>query len=290
MAELLNSLLSVLFDGVAYAMILFLISVGLSITMGLMGFANLAHGSFAMLGGYFALSFMRDAGMPFLGAVVICFFAVAAVSVVFERVLYARFYTAGELDQVLLTIGLVFISIAACTLGWGPANTQLEVPSYLSGQIDLGFRRFPAYRTFLIGVSIVIIVGLWYGIERTKIGAQIRAAVDNRRMAQSIGIDVRKLFTLTFALGSGLAAIGGALGTQIVGLIPTYALEFLVYFLIVVSVGGLGSLKGAFVAALVLGILDTAGKYFLPEFGAFFIFAATIAILLWRPFGLYGRA
>jgi branched-chain amino acid transport system permease protein len=243
-----------------------------------------------MLGGYFALSFMRDAGIPFLGAVVICFFAVAAVSVVFERVLYARFYTAGELDQVLLTIGLVFISIAACTLGWGPANTQLEVPSYLSGQIDLGFRRFPAYRTFLIGVSIVIIVGLWYGIERTKIGAQIRAAVDNRRMAQSIGIDVRKLFTLTFALGSGLAAIGGALGTQIVGLIPTYALEFLVYFLIVVSVGGLGSLKGAFVAALVLGILDTAGKYFLPEFGAFFIFAATIAILLWRPFGLYGRA
>jgi branched-chain amino acid transport system permease protein len=290
MIELLNSLTSVLFDGIAYAMILFLISVGLSITMGLMGFANLAHGSFAMLGGYFALSFMRDLGVPFLAAVVLCFFAVAAVSVVFERTLYARFYTAGELDQVLLTIGLVFISIAVCTLGWGPSNIQLEVPSYLSGQIDLGFRRFPAYRTFLIAVSLVVIVALWYGIERTKIGAQIRAAVDNRRMAQSIGIDVRKLFTLTFALGSGMAAMGGAFGTQIVGLIPTYALEFLIYFLIVVSVGGLGSLKGAFVASLVLGILDTAGKYYLPEFGAFFIFAATIAILLWRPFGLYGRA
>jgi branched-chain amino acid transport system permease protein len=288
MSGLANALVSVLFDGVAYAMILFLISVGLSITMGLMGFANLAHGSFAMLGGYFALSFMRDAGVPFLAAVVLCFFAVAAVSVVFERTLYARFYSAGELDQVLLTIGLVFISIALCTLLWGPSNTQLRVPDYLAGTVDLGIRHFSAYRTFLIGVSVVVIVGLWYGIERTKIGAQIRAAVDNRRMAQSIGIDVRRLFTLTFALGSGLAALGGALGTQILGLIPNYALEFLVYFLIVVAVGGLGSLKGAFVASLVLGILDTAGKYFLPEFGAFFIFVATIAILLWRPFGFYG--
>lgn len=290
MEYLLNVVISIAFDGLAFAMILFIISVGLSVTMGLMGFANLAHGSFAMLGGYIAVSLMREAGLPFLAAIAISFFAVAAISVVLERLLYARFYDADELDQVLLTIGLVFISIALCTFIWGPLNVQLDVPDYLSGQIDLGFRAFPTYRTFIIAVSVLMIIGLWYGLERTRVGAMIRAAVDNRRMAQSLGIDVNRLFTLTFALGSGLAAVGGGLGVEILGLIPIYALEYLVYFLIVVSVGGLGSIRGAFVAALVLGVLDTAGKYLLPDFGAFFIFVVTIAILLWRPLGLYGRA
>lgn len=289
MEYVLNVIVSIAFDGLAFAMILFIISVGLSVTMGLMGFANLAHGSFAMVGGYIAVTFMKSLGVPFLLAIVLCFVAVAVISVAFERLLYARFYDADELDQVLLTIGLVFVSIALCTLIWGPLNVQLDVPDYISGQVDLGFRKFPAYRTFIIGVSFAMILGLWYGLERTRIGAMIRAAVDNRRMAQSIGIDVNRLFTLTFALGSGLAAIGGGLGVEILGLTPTYALDWLVYFLIVVAVGGLGSIRGAFVAALVLGVLDTAGKYLLPEFGAFFIYVATIAILLWRPLGLYGR-
>lgn len=285
----LNQIISVAFDGLAFAMILFIISVGLSVTMGLMGFANLAHGSFAMVGGYIAVSLMRDAGVPFLLAVALCFVAVALISVVFERLLYSRFYNAGELDQVLLTIGLVFISIAVCTLIWGPTNVQLDVPDYLSGQVDVGFREFPTYRTFIIIVSFGLILGLWYGIERTRVGAMIRAAVDNRRMAQSLGIDVNRLFTLAFALGSGLAAIGGSLGVEVLGLTPTYAMDWLIYFLIVVAVGGLGSIRGAFVAALVLGILDNAGKYYFPEFGAFFILVATVAILLWRPLGLYGR-
>lgn len=285
----LNVIVSIAFDGIAFGMILFIISVGLSVTMGLMGFVNLAHGVFAMLGGYVTMSLMRLSGMPFFAAIVISCTAVALLSAVLERTLYARFYDADELSQVLLTMGLVFMGVALCTFIWGPLNVQLEVPEYLKGQVDLGFRRFPTYRSFIIGASVIIIAALWYGFERTLLGAKIRAAVDNRRMAQSIGINVRRLFTLTFALGSGLAALGGALGTEILGLTPTYALEYMVFFLVVVSVGGLGSMRGAFLAAVLLGVLDTAGKYWLPQFGAFFIFALTILLLLWRPQGLFAR-
>jgi branched-chain amino acid transport system permease protein len=288
MGSVLTSLVSVAFDGLSFGMILFVISVGMSVTMGLMGFANLAHGAFAMLGGYICMSLANDYGVPFLLGVVAVFFVVGAISVPFERYLYARFYHAT--DQVLLTIGLVFMFIAACTFLWGPVNVQIHLPDYLKGQVDLGFRDFPTYRTFVIAVSVAIIVALWYGLERTRIGAQIRAAVDNRRMAQSIGIDVDRLFTLTFALGSGLAGVGGALGTDISGMTPNYALEYLVYFLVVVSVGGMGSLRGAFAAALLIGMIDTAGKYYLPHFGAFFIFVVTIVVLLWRPQGLFGKA
>ncbi len=290
MDAFLTSIVSVLFEGLSFGMVLFVISVGMSVTMGLMGFANLAHGAFAMLGGYICMTFANQFGVPFLGGVVAVFFVVGAISVPFERYLYSRFYRTSELDQVLLTIGLVFMFIAACTFVWGSVNVQIHLPDYLKGQVNIGSRQFPTYRTFVIGVSIFIILALWYGIERTRIGAQIRAAVDNRRMAQSIGINVDRLFTLTFALGSGLAAVGGALGTDISGLTPNYALEYLVYFLVVVSVGGMGSIRGAFAAALLIGMIDTAGKYYLPHFGAFFIFLTTIVILLWRPQGLFGKA
>jgi branched-chain amino acid transport system permease protein len=284
-----NIIISIAFDGLAYAMILFIISVGLSVTMGLMGFVNLAHGVFAMLGGYLAVSFIRLGELPFVAAVVLACVAVALVSVVLERTLYRRLYGADELQQVLMTIGLVFVGIAVVTFIWGPLNVQLNVPDYLKGQLDLGSRRFPTYRSFIILVSFVVILGLWFGLERTLVGAKIRAAVDNQRMAETVGINVDRLFTLTFALGSAMAALGGALGTEILGLTPTYALEYLVYFLIVVAVGGLGSFRGAFVAALLLGVVDTAGKYLLPHFGAFFMFAIAIIVLLWRPQGLYGK-
>lgn len=287
---MLHVFVSIAFDGLAYAMILFIISAGLSVTMGLMGFVNLAHGVFAMLGGYLAVSFMRLWELPFALAIALACCAVALLGAVLERTLYRRLYGGDELQQVLMTIGLVFVCIAVFTFVWGPLNVQLDVPEYLTGQLDLGFRRFPMYRSFIIVVSLFVIAGLWLGLERTLIGARIRAAVDNKRMAETVGINVDRLFTLTFALGSALAALGGALGTEILGLTPTYALEYLVYFLIVVAVGGLGSLRGAFVAALVLGCIDTAGKYLLPEFGAFFIFAITIVVLLWRPQGLFGRA
>jgi branched-chain amino acid transport system permease protein len=289
MDQALSALISIAFHGTAYGMILYIISVGLSVTMGLMGFANLAHGVFAMAGGYVTVTLMNSYGVPFPLALLAAFIAVAAVSVVLERALYARLYTAGELNQVLFTIGLIFMAIAAAKFVWGPLPQRIDIPSYLRGQIDLGFRSFPMYRTFLILVSLAISVGLWLGIERTNLGAQIRAAVDNRRMAQSLGINTSQLFTLTFALGSGLAALGGGLGAEILAINPSYAIEYLVYFLIVVSVGGLGSIRGPFVAALLLGISDTACKYLAPELGTFFIYAATFAVLLWRPAGLFGR-
>lgn len=290
MNDFFAALVSIAFHGTAYAMVLYIISVGLSVTMGLMGFVNLAHGVFAMAGGYLTVTAMNDYAVPFglalLGATLI----VAAASVVLERLLYARLYGASELEQVLFSIGLIFMAIAAAKYAFGPQPQRILVPEMLRGQIDLGFRSFPAYRAFLIVVSFALIVALWLGIERTNFGAQIRAAVDNRRMAQSIGINTGRLFTLTFALGSGLAALGGGLGAEIMAIHPNFAIEHLVYFLIVVAVGGLGSIRGPFVAALLLGIGDTACKYWIPELGAFFIYAAMVGLLLLRPNGLFGRA
>jgi len=285
----LNTIISILFDGLAYAMFLFIVSVGLSVTMGLMGFVNLAHGAFAMAGGYLVLTLTRGWGVPFLPSLVIVFLVVGAVSVIFERTLYARLYRATELDQVLLTIGLAFMAIAGFTYFYGPSPQSIRLPSYLTGQIEGGFRSFPTYRVFIIAVGVVLVAVLWYVFERTNIGAKIRAAVDNRRMAQSIGIDVDRLFTLTFGIGSGLAALGGGLAIQLVGLSPSFALIYLVFFLLVVAVGGLGSFKGTLIAALILGIFDTAGKYLYADAGGFFIYAIAMAILLIRPAGLYGR-
>jgi branched-chain amino acid transport system permease protein len=285
----LNTVISILFDGLAYAMFLFIVSVGLSVTMGLMGVVNLAHGAFAMAGGYLVLTLTRGWGIGFLPSLAIAFFLVGAVSVVFERLFYSRLYRATELDQVLLTIGLAFMAIAAYTYFYGPSPQSVRLPEYLTGQIDGGFRTFPTYRVFMIVIGAVLIAILWYVFERTNVGAKIRAAVDNRRMAQSIGIDVDRLFTITFGIGSGLAALGGGLAIQLVGLSPSFAVIYLVFFLLVVAVGGLGSFKGTLVAALILGIFDTAGKYLYASAGGFFIYAIAMAILLIRPAGLYGR-
>ena len=289
METFLSSLVSVAFHGAAYGMILYVISVGLSVTMGLMGFVNLAHGVFAMAGGYVMLSAMNAHGVPFPLALVLAFAAVAAGSVVLERLLYSRLYTAGELEQVLFTIGLVFISVAVARLIYGTLQQPVTLPDYLRGQFPLLGRDFPAYRVFLIAFSAIMVAVLWFGVERTRWGAMVRAAVDNRAMAQSVGIDTKRLFTLTFALGSGLAGLGGGLGADLISIQPTYPFEQLVYFLIVVAVGGLGTLRGPFVAALLIGFGDTACKYWVPHFGAFFIYVATIGILLWRPAGLFGR-
>jgi branched-chain amino acid transport system permease protein len=286
---LADILVSILFDGLAYAMVLFIVSVGLSVTMGLMGFVNLAHGAFAMAGGYLTVSLTRAAGLPFLAALVVAFMTVAAASVVVERTLYRRLYRASELDQVLLTIGLTFVAIAGFTFAYGPIPQSIRLPDYLAGQIDAGWRTFPAYRVFIIAVGLALVTVLWFAFERTLLGAKIRAAVDNRRMAQSVGIDVDRLFTLTFAVGSGLAALGGGLALQLFGMTPSFAVVYLVFFLLVVAVGGLGSLKGTLVAALVLGIFDTAGKYLFAGAGGFIIYAVAVAILLVRPAGLYGR-
>jgi branched-chain amino acid transport system permease protein len=288
--SVLSALVSIAFHGVAYAMVLYLISVGLSVTMGLMGFVNLAHGAFAMAGGYLALTLMSRAGVPFFGALALACVIVAFAGAVIERTLYARLYNAPELDQVLFSVSLIFMAVASAKFAWGPLALPVPLPDYLRGQVDLFGRAFPTYRSFLILSGGIIVLAVWLGLERTRFGAQIRAAVDNRRMAAAIGINTALLFTCTFAFGSGLAALGGALGADILAIDPTYAQEHLIFFLIVVSVGGLGSIRGPFFAALLLGVTDTACKYLIPEFGAFFIYAATLAVLMWRPNGLFGRA
>ncbi|MDE1931903.1 MAG: branched-chain amino acid ABC transporter permease [Alphaproteobacteria bacterium] len=290
MNEILSAAVSIGFFGLAFAMVLYLISVGLSVTMGLMGFVNLAHGVFAMFGGYAVTTLMNDYGMPFWASLICAVVIVAALSVVFERVLYRRLYGGDELDQVLLTIGLVFMSVAVAKYFWGPLAQLFQPPSELRGQVDLGFREFPAYRTFLIGCGAILVTGLWLALDRTRFGAKIRAAVDNLRMAQAVGINTSGLFTITFALGSGLAALGGGLGAELLPIYPGYSIDYLVYFLIVVSVGGLGSIRGPFLAALLLGIADTAFKYLLPEIGSFFIYALTLVLLMWRPRGLIGSS
>jgi branched-chain amino acid transport system permease protein len=286
----LAAFVSITFHGVAFAMVLYLMAVGLSVTMGLMGFVNLAHGVFAAAGGYVMTSLMIGHHFPFPLAVLAAFVVVGLASIPFELLLYRPLYGSTELAQVLLTVGLVLMSVSVAHYYWGPLAQPAQVPSYLSGQIDLGIGTFPTYRSFIILAGAVMVTLLWLGLERTRFGARIRAAVDNRRMAQSVGIDTGRLFTLTFALGSGLAALGGALSAEFWAIDPGYAMEHLIYFLIVVAVGGLGSIKGPFFAALLLGVADIACKYLLPEFGSFFIYALTLAILLWRPQGLFGRA
>ncbi len=287
--EFLNDFASIVLGGLSAGTVLFIVSVGLSVTMGLMGFVNLAHGAFAMFGGYIIVLAMNRGHIDFAAALAIGFVATAALSVVLERLFYRRLYRAGELDQVLFTIGLIFIFIAAITIVVGPESQTLELPAALGGQLNLGFTHYRTYSVFLIVIGFLIGLGIWLIFERTRIGAQIRATVDNRRMAESLGINVDRLFTITFAFGSGMAAIGGGLGAEFLGLDPQYALKYLVYFLIAVSVGGLGSVLGVYYAALLLGVLDFALKLYLPKGGTIFIYVLTILLLLWRPRGLFGR-
>jgi branched-chain amino acid transport system permease protein len=289
MSETASAAISVAFHGVTLGMVLYLISVGLSVTMGLMGFVNLAHGAFAMAGGYVMTTLMNRWGVDFPVALAIAVAVVIAASLVLERLLYRRFYGGNELDQVLLTMGLIFMSVGAATYIWGPLAQPMRPPEWLRGQISLFGRSLPAYRTFLILCGAIIVTLLWLALERTRLGAQLRAAVDNLRMAETIGINTSRLFATAFALGSGLAALGGGLGADLLAIAPGYALDNLVYFLIIVAVGGLGSIRGPFLAALVLGVTDTAFKYFVPELGAFFIYALTMAILLRYPNGIFGR-
>jgi len=242
-----------------------------------------------MLGGYIIVLSMRNWGIGFAPAVALGFVATAAISMVLERLLYSRLYKAAELDQVLFTIGLVFIFIAGLTVGVGPENQPVPIPAELRGQINLGILQYRTYSIFLIAVGILIVVGLWLGFERTRFGAQIRAAVDNRRMAESLGINIDRLFAITFGFGSGMAAIGGGLGAEFLGLDPQYALKYLVYFLIVVAVGGLGSIWGVFWASVIIGVLDFVLKIYIPQGGTLFIYVLTIMLLLWRPQGLFGK-
>lgn len=282
-------MIGVLFDGLAYGSLLFLVSLGLSVTMGLMNFVNLAHGAFAMAGGFVCVVAMTRFGIPFLAALPLAFVITAAVGAVLERLLYRRLYGATHLDQVLFSIGLTFMAIATATYFFGPSQQPVRMPAFLRGQVQLAGVDFGVYRLFLVAVVAALTAALGFLVARTRFGAQVRAAVDDAVAARGLGIDVDRVFSVTFALGSGLAGLGGALGIEVLGLDAAFPLKFMVYFLLVVVVGGAGTLKGPLVAALLLGVLDVAGKYYVPEVGAFVIYAAMVVLLIAFPFGLFGR-
>ena len=282
--------MTVIFDGVASGLLLFLISVGLSVTLGLMNFVNLAHGAFAMLGGYVCVFLLDRFGVPFLAALPIVALVSALVGVVLERTLYRRLYGASHLDQVLFSIGLVFVSMSTAHYFFGAQQQPLRLPDMLSGQFHLpGGLDVGVYRLFLIVIGLALALALQWMISGTKFGAKLRASVDNPRAARGVGIDVDRVFVLTFALGCGLAGLGGALGVEMLGLDPGFPLKYIVYFLIVVAVGGSGNIKGSLIASLILGISDVAGKYYIPQVGAFVIYAVMMTVLVFRPQGLFGR-
>jgi branched-chain amino acid transport system permease protein len=283
------NVIGVLFDGVAYGSLLFIIAVGLSVTLGLMNFVNLAHGAFAMVGGYVCVVLMTRAGVPFLATLPVAFVAAALVGLVLERTLYQHLYKASPLDQVLFTIGVVYMSIAGATYIFGSSQQPVFLPSYLRGQVHVLGVDLGVYRLFLVAVVALLTFVLHLFLERTRFGSQVRASVDNPTAAAGLGINVNRVFALTFALGSGLAGLGGGLGIDVLGLDPTFPLKYMVYFLLVVAVGGSGTIKGPLVAAVILGVFDVAGKYFVPQIGGFVIYALMVALLIVFPAGLYGR-
>ncbi|QCK86196.1 branched-chain amino acid ABC transporter permease [Phreatobacter aquaticus] len=282
-------MLTILFDGIAYGMLLFVLACGLAVTLGLMNFVNLAHGAFAMVGGYTVVVLMQRAGLPFLLALPAAFVVAAAVGAVAERTLYRPLYRRSHLDQVLFSIGLVFMSVAAMDYLMGSQQQNIRLPAFLTGRFEIGGVGIGIYRLFLIAVCGCLTIALQFVLAKTRFGARLRAAVDDQRVARGMGIDVNRIFALTFAFGSGLAGLGGALGAEILGLDPTFPLKFMLYFLIVVTVGGTSSMTGPFLAALMLGIADVAGKYYVPQAGAFIIYSIMIAILMVRPNGLFAR-
>ena len=283
-------MLTILFDGIAYGMLLFVLASGLAVTLGLMNFVNLAHGSFAMAGGYVTVIIVNRLGVPFFAALPIAFLVSAVLGFLFERALYSHLYGRSHLDQVLFTVGLVFMSVAATDYVLGSSQVFVQVPSVLQGQFNVYGIGIGRYRLMIVVLCGLLTIGLQLILSNTRFGSRLRAAVDDSRVARGLGIDVNWVFSLTFAFGSGLAGLGGALGTEILGLDPTFPLKFMIYFLIVVTVGGTSSITGPFVASLLLGIGDVAGKYFVPTLGPFVIYTIMIAVLIWRPQGLFARA
>ena len=286
-------MLTILFDGIAYGMLLFILAVGLSVTMGLMNFINLAHGAFAMAGGYITVVLMQRFGVPFLWCLPAALFGVALLGALFERTLYRPMYAKPHLDQVLFSIGLTFMAVASMDYFMGSTQQIMQLPDWLRGRTELGSGELTLgmghYRLFIIAVCALLTLGLQFVLSRTLFGSRLRAAVDDQRVAAGLGINVNLVFLSTFAVGSGLAGLGGALGAEVLGLDPTFPLKFMIYFLIVVAVGGTSSITGPLLAALLLGIADVAGKYYIPKLGAFIVYSLMIAILIWRPQGLFVR-
>ena len=286
-------MLTILFDGIAYGMLLFILAVGLAVTMGLMNFINLAHGAFAMVGGYITVLLMQKMDVPFLVCLPLAFLGAGLLGGILERTLYRPLYHKPHLDQVLFSIGLTFMAVATATYFIGSSQQNVQLPEWLKGRTEMGegfwMLGMGHYRLFIIGVCAALTVGLQYVLTKTRFGSRLRASVDDQRVAAGLGINVNTVFLGTFAVGSGLAGLGGALGAEVLGLDPSFPLKFMIYFLIVVAVGGTSSITGPLLAALLLGVADVAGKYFIPKMGGFIVYSLTIAILIWRPQGLFVR-
>jgi branched-chain amino acid transport system permease protein len=283
-------MLTILFDGIAYGMLLFVLASGLAVTLGLMNFVNLAHGSFAMAGGYVTVALVNNVGVPFFLSLPLAFLVSAMLGLLFERTLYVHVYRKSHLDQVLFTIGLVFMSVAAVDYVMGSSQVFVRIPRELQGQFSVFGVGIGRYRLLIIIICGLLTAVLQYILAKTRFGSRLRAAVDDGRVARGLGIDVNRIFALTFAIGSGLAGLGGALGVEILGLDPAFPLKIMIYVLIVVTVGGTSSITGPFLASLLLGICDVAGKYYAPAIGPFVIYSIMIIVLLWRPQGLFARA
>ena len=282
-------MLTLLFDGIAYGMLMFVLAVGLAVTLGLMNFINLAHGAFAMAGGYITALLMNRLGVPFLATLPLAFAGTALLGAVLEPLLYRRMYGKSHLDQVLFSIGLVFMAIAAVDYFIGSSQQNIHLPAWLEGRFDIAWIGIGKYRLFIIVVCAALALGLQWVLSATRFGSQLRASVDDPRVASGLGLNVNRIFLLTFAVGSGLAGLGGALGTEILGLDPTFPLKFMIYFLIVVSVGGTSTITGPLLAALLLGVADVFGKYYVPKLGSFIVYALMVIILFVRPQGLFVR-
>jgi len=283
-------MLTLLFDGIAYGMLLFVLAVGLAVTLGLMNFINLAHGAFAMAGGYITVLLMNRFGVPFLACLPLAFAGSALIGAVLEPLLYRRMYGRPHLDQVLFSIGMVFMAVTAVDYFIGGVQQNVQLPEWLKGRFDIEWVGIGKYRLFIIVVCGALTLALQWVLSRTRFGSQLRASVDDPRVAGGLGLNVNRIFLLTFAMGSGLAGLGGALGAEVLGLDPTFPLKFMIYFLIVCSVGGTTTITGPLLAALLLGIADVAGKYYVPKLGAFIVYTLMIVILLVRPQGLFARA
>ena len=275
--------------GTSYGFVLFTISIGLVITMGLMRVLNLAHGAFAALGGYATVALMNGLGLPFAAALAIAVLLVALLGAALERTIFIHLYGAPDLDQVLMTLGVNFVAIAALTMAFGPNLFPMTLPQYLHGNVDLGFRSFEVYRLFVAAVGALTAAIVFFVFERTAFGARLRAAVDNRSMAQAIGIDTDRLFSISFAIGGGLAALGGGVGAGMLPLEPFYPLKYLVLVLIVVALSGAGNVRAALAASVFVGVIDTAGRFLMPEIGGFVIYVLLIVLVVWRGDGLFVR-
>jgi branched-chain amino acid transport system permease protein len=287
----MQTILSIGLDGISYGMVLFIISIGLSIMMGLMRVVNLAHGAFAMIGGYLASYAMRDLGAGYALAIVVAVIGTIIISIPLEILLYRRIYRKSDaLTQLLLTIGITFVIIGLANFIFGPTLKAIPLPNALSGPLDIGFRMIPTHRVFVIACGVVTALALWLLIDKTEFGIRLRASVDNSDMADSLGIRTEWIYAATFALAVGLGAFGGVVGAELLPIEPFYALRYMVTFLVVVSVGGAGSIAGALAASLLLGLADTTGKYLAPEYGEFFFYLAVIVIAFLFPRGLFGRA